>query len=182
MVEKHICPVEKAWGLDNFLRRWLHNPQKILGTYVKEGMVVLDVGCGPGLFARAMATMVGEQGKVIAADLQEGMLQRLHNSIKGMNIRKRITLHRCEEQKIGVTEKVDFVLAFYMVHEVPNQAAFFKEVKSLLKPRGRVFVIEPKYHVSKKAFAGTMRLAAEAGLKPVKEERVFLSRAMILEH
>ena len=45
---ENVCPVERAGGLDNRLRRWVHNPHKILGPYVKEGMTVMDVGCGPG--------------------------------------------------------------------------------------------------------------------------------------
>jgi len=48
---EHICPVERAGGLDNRIRRWLQNPQKILRLYIAEGMTVLDVGCGPGFFS-----------------------------------------------------------------------------------------------------------------------------------
>jgi hypothetical protein len=43
---KHVCPVELAGSLDNKIRRWLQNPQKILASYLKEGMTVLDIGCG----------------------------------------------------------------------------------------------------------------------------------------
>ncbi|MCP4372916.1 MAG: SAM-dependent methyltransferase, partial [Deltaproteobacteria bacterium] len=54
-----ICPVERAGSLDSRIRRWLQNPQKILKPYIKEGMTVLDVGCGPGFFSIDMAQMVG---------------------------------------------------------------------------------------------------------------------------
>ena len=69
---KRVCPVEIAGHLDNRIRRWVQNPQKILEPYVEEGMVVLDIGCGPGFFSIDMAKMVGRSGRVIAADLQEG--------------------------------------------------------------------------------------------------------------
>jgi hypothetical protein len=42
------------WGgyfIDNCFRRWLHNPAKTVGPYVKPGMTVMDVGCGMGLFS-----------------------------------------------------------------------------------------------------------------------------------
>ncbi len=42
-----VCPVELAGSLDNRFRRWLQNPRKILAPYVREGMKVLDIGCGP---------------------------------------------------------------------------------------------------------------------------------------
>jgi len=35
---KRICPVENAGGLDNSLRRFLQNPQRILKPYIKKGL------------------------------------------------------------------------------------------------------------------------------------------------
>ncbi|MGB3460067.1 MAG: class I SAM-dependent methyltransferase [Halobacteriota archaeon] len=179
---KRVCPIKRAGGLDNRVRRLLQNPQKILGNYVKEGMTALDLGCGPGFFSVEMAIMVGESGLVIATDLQEGMLQKLKNKIRGTEIEKRIKLHKCEEDKIGVTENVDFVLAFYMVHEVPDQKKFFEEIKSILKAKGKALIVEPKlFHVSKGAFKEAIKKAKEIGLEPVEKPRIFLSRAVILE-
>ena len=160
MAEKHqkgfllfnrVCPVGLTWVLDNFFRRWIHNPRKIFNGLVKEGMTVLDVGCGPGLFSVAMAEMVGKSGKVIAADLQDGMLEKVKSKLNESN-KSIIKLHKCGEDKIGVTEKVDFVLVFYVLHEVPSQEGFLREIKTILKPGGRVLIIEPNFHVGKKAF------------------------------
>ena len=111
-----ICPVERAGSLDNRFRRWFQNPRKILGPYLKEGMTALDVGCGPGFFSLDMARMAGTTGRVIAADLQNAMLDKIRVKIKGTELEKRITLHTCEKDKISISEKVDFVLLFYMVH------------------------------------------------------------------
>ena len=180
---KRVCPVERAGGLDNRIRRLLQNPQKILVNYVKEGMTALDLGCGPGFFSVEMARMVGESGRVIAADLQEGMIQKLKNKIQGTEIEQRITLHICEEDKIGISEKVDFILAFYMVHEVPDQKKFFEEIKSLLKQSGKVLIVEPKlFHVSKQSFEEMIIKAKDIGLKPVEKPKILLSRAVVLEN
>jgi len=118
---KRICPVEKAGGLDNFVRKLLQNPQKILKPYINEGMTVLDLGCGPGFFSIEIAKRLIDSGKVIAADLQEGMLDKVRQKIKGTELEQKIIPHKCQEESIDLTEKVDFVLAFYMIHEVPNQ-------------------------------------------------------------
>ena len=179
--KNRVCPIEKAGSLDNWIRRWLQNPQKILGAYIKEGMTVLDVGCGPGLFSIEMAKMVGESGRVIAADLQEGMLQKLRDKIKGTELEGRFTLHKCEEDKTGVSENVDFILLFYMVHEVPKKEDFFNEIVNILKPDGQIFIIEPPFHVSKTAFEETVRKAREAGLTEVERPKVFLSKTAILK-
>ena len=74
-----ICPVERAGHLDNRIRRWLQRPRNILAPYVKAGMTVLDIGCGPGFFTIDMARIVGDSGRVIAADLQAAMLQKAQN-------------------------------------------------------------------------------------------------------
>ena len=113
-----VCPAELAGTLDNRFRRWFQDPEKILKPFVNEGMVALDLGCGPGFFSVVMAQMVGIKGKVIASDLQKGMLEKLREKIHGRELEQRITLHKCEEEKIGLKEQVNFILAFYMVHEV----------------------------------------------------------------
>ena len=177
---KRVCPVERAGSLDNRIRRWLQNPQKIVGPYIEEGMTVLDLGCGPGFFSIDMAQMVGKSGRVIAADLQEGMLQKLRDKIQGTEYEERITLHKCEENKIGVSEEIDFVLAFYMVHEVPNQEEFFNEIGVILKPKGQVLVVEPPFHVSKSAFEETIRKARNAGFTLVERPKVLLSKTAVL--
>ena len=56
---EHVCPVEKAGGLDSGIRKLLQRPKKILGNYAREGMTVLDLGCGPGFFSVEMAKEIG---------------------------------------------------------------------------------------------------------------------------
>ena len=175
-----VCPVERAGSLDNRIRRWLQDPRKILGPYVREGMTVLDIGCGPGFFSVEMAQMVGDSGRVVAADLQEGMLEKVRDKIRGTELEPRITLHKCPENGIGVPDKVDFALAFYMLHEIPNQREFLAEIRSILKPDGLVLIVEPPFHVSKRAFEETIGKARDAGLTPVERPRVFLSKAILL--
>ena len=175
-----LCPVEKADSLDTRFRRWLQNPKKILKPYIIEGMTVLDLGCGPGFFSVELAKMVGSSGKVIAADLQEGMLQIVRDKIKGTELENRITLHKCENNKIGLTVNVDFVLAFYVVHEIPDRDKLFSEIETLLKPNGQVLVVEPPFHVSKKAFEDTIQKARAAGFTEIKRQNILFSKTVVL--
>lgn len=177
-----VCPVELAGSLDNRIRRWLQDPRMILSPYLKEGMTGLDFGCGPGFFSIDMARLVGASGRVIAADLQDGMLQKLGKKIAGTELEQRMTLHKTGAHTIGLTEQVDFVLLFYMVHEVPDKASLFREIKTLLKPDGRVLMVEPPIHVSKKAFEETVQSARDAGLIAIERPKIFFSRAAVLKH
>ncbi|NTW88757.1 MAG: class I SAM-dependent methyltransferase [Desulfobulbaceae bacterium] len=179
-INERVCPVALSGSLDNGIRRYLQNPQKILRPYIAEGMTVLDVGCGPGFFSIEMARMVGKSGRVIAADLQEGMLQKVKAKVKNTELEERILLHKCGENNIGVSEPVDFVLLFYMVHEVPNKEHFFNEIRTILKPQGQVLIVEPPFHVSKSSFEETIRIATDSGLTVIERPKIFFSRAVLL--
>jgi ubiquinone/menaquinone biosynthesis C-methylase UbiE len=178
---ERLCPVEYAGGLDSRARKWLQNPAKILNGRVREGMVVLELGCGAGFFTTEIARMVGKSGKVIAADLQEGMLEIVRNKIKGTDIESRIVLHKCDEDTIGVTEKVDLVLAFFMVHEVADKRKMLEEVRSLLKPDGSLYIIEFKMHPPRKSFENMVRTARDVGLVETEMPRFLSSRGIVLK-
>jgi ubiquinone/menaquinone biosynthesis C-methylase UbiE len=177
-----VCPVELAGSLDSKLRRWIQNPEKILAPYVKDGMAVMDVGCGPGYFTIEMAAIVGETGKVYGVDLQEGMLQKIRDKIKGTYLENIITLIKCDKDKIIFPGKVDFILAFYMVHEVPDKKTLFTELKSFLAENGRILIVEPPLHVSKNDFNITMDIAQSAGLKVNAGLRLFMHQTAILSN
>ena len=176
-----VCPVERAGSLDNIFRRWLQNPLKILAPYIQRGMTVLDIGCGPGFFTIPMAQLVGSAGRVIAVDLQDGMLEKVRCKIRETEIEKRIALHKCENNSICVAGRVDFVLLFYMVHEIPNQTDFFSQIAQILQPTGQVLIVEPPFHVSKAAFGRTLEQAKAAGFTTSQGPSVFLSKTAILE-
>jgi ubiquinone/menaquinone biosynthesis C-methylase UbiE len=179
--KNRICPVEQAGHLDNSIRRWFQNPKKILSPYIVEGMTILDIGCGPGFFSIDMAEMTGPSGRVVAMDLQPGMLDKLRNKIEGAAIEKTIRLHQGGASSIGIAETVDFALAFYMVHEVPDQSSFFSELRSILAKDGSLFVVEPNFHVSKKAFEKTVAVAASEGFHVAEKPKVFFSKAVLLK-
>jgi ubiquinone/menaquinone biosynthesis C-methylase UbiE len=177
---KSVCPVELAGGLDNRLRRFLQNPRKILAPYIRPKMTALDLGCGPGFFTIEMGRMLYGSGKVVAADLQQGMLDKVVAKIKGTVLENTIQLHKCQDDRIGLAEKVDFILAFFMVHEVPDHDKLFAEVKTLLKPGGRMLIIEPNFHVSKKSFNSMMEIIHKYGLTEIDRPRHFLCRSVLI--
>ncbi len=176
----HVCPWWGGYFLDNPLRRFLHNPEKIVGPYVQPGMTVMDVGCGMGFCSIAMAKLVGDQGWVIAVDLQQQMLDVLRKRAVKQGVSDRIQTHRCEADRLGIEVPLDFALAFMMIHEVPDQRRLLGEIQACLKPGGKLLVAEPKIHVPGKAFQQTIATAEELGLRPIAEPRVHGCRAVVL--
>jgi ubiquinone/menaquinone biosynthesis C-methylase UbiE len=179
--KNRICPVEHAGALDINIRRLFQNPIKILKPYINNGMTVLDVGCGPGFFTTEIAKLVGNTGKVIGADLQEGMLEKLKVKIINLKLENIIKLHKCQNDKIGLNEKVDFILIFYMYHEVPNKIDFLKEIHSILKPNGKVLIVEPIFHVSNNDFNKLINTLIENRFDIIEKPKVFFSRALLLK-
>ncbi len=176
---EHVCPWWGGYFIDNPLRRLLHNPGRILGPYVKPGMIVMDVGCGMGLFSIALAKLVGGEGKVIAVDLQQEMLDVVAQRARKAGVADRIQTRRCEVDNLGLDTTVDFALAFAMVHEVPDTKRFLEQVHGGLKSGGKFFVAEPRLHVPGKAFDAMVKIAGEVGLRVAEEPHVRWCRAAL---
>jgi len=133
-----------------------------------------------GFFTIPMAAMVGEQGHVIAVDMQERMLKALRKRATRSGLAHRIRIHRCEPDRLGIDGPVDFILAFHMVHEVPNPKRLFSEFRSLLNAGGTVLYAEPSFHVTGPRFNELLRIAEEAGLMPVRDVNVRWSHTKLL--
>lgn len=175
-----VCPWWLAYTFDNPVRRLIHPPEKILGDYVREGMTVVDVGAGFGHFSIGMARMVGEAGRVVAADLQEKMLRKTLSRARRAGLDHRIRPHLCRHDALGLELDVDFALACNVLHEVPHLPGLFAELRDRLRPEGRFFVMEPAGHVGRKAFEREIGLALEAGFEEQARPRVFRERCAVL--
>jgi ubiquinone/menaquinone biosynthesis C-methylase UbiE len=179
--KNRVCPIEFAGGLDIGIRRLFHDPMRILRPYISEGMAVLDLGCGPGFFTMDMAKLTGVSGKVVAADLQDGMLEMLKRKIKCAGL-KNIEPYKTPKGRIGLAEKFDFILIFYVLHEIPDQMALLKEIKTMLKPDGKVLIVEPKVHVSKKDFNVSIGTMKDIGFNIIEEPKIWFSRSVVVSN
>jgi len=180
-MSESICPWWLAYTFDNPLRSLFHKPEKILESYVNEDMTVLDVGCGMGFFSIGLAKLVGSRGAVIAVDVQQKMLNTLIRRAEKAGISDRISLHRSEPDDLGLEIPVDFILAFWMVHEVPDTDSFFQQIRLCLKAKGKVLIAEPKFHVSAKRFKEILESAQRSGLNYSERLSIRFSRSAVLQ-
>ena len=134
--KRMVCPLRVAGLLDSKFRRLFHNPNKILKPFIKKNTTALDIGCGPGVFSIEIAELMEGTGKVISVDMQEGVLEIIRRKIAGNFYEKNIELHKCTQNCINVKENVDFILLFYVVHEVPNKEYLFNEILPLINKNG----------------------------------------------
>lgn len=180
----HVCPWWLGYFLITPLRRILQSPEKILGSYVKPGMTVLEVGPGMGYFSLWMADAVGADGKVVCVDVQEKMIRALKRRAAKAGVDATIDARVCGAADLGVGDldgQVDFCLVFAVAHEIDDVDAMFEQLRRTLKPNATCLVAEPKGHVGKKDFDNTIGWLAGAGFRVVEHPSVARSHAALLQ-
>jgi SAM-dependent methyltransferase len=179
----HTCPWWFGYFLLTPLRRLVHGPARVLGPHVRPGMLVVEPGCGMGFFTLDLARMVGPGGRVVAIDVQERMVAALRRRAARAGLGRAIDVRLARPDRLGIDDlagRVDFVLAFFMVHEIQEKAVFFAEIASALKPGGTVLFVEPPLHVSRAAFASSLEAAERAGLRAGEGPRLGPSHSALL--
>jgi len=181
---KHrICPWWLGYFLAGPVRRLFLDPEAMLMPHVTEGMLVLDVGCGMGFFSLPLAKLVGRSGHVICIDLQSKMIGGLMKRAGKSGLSDRIDARVSTQDHLpldGETGKIDFALAFAVVHEVPDKDRLFAEICNALKRGARLLLAEPGGHVREKEFEETIRIAVNAGFETVDRPTIRGSRTVVL--
>jgi 2-polyprenyl-3-methyl-5-hydroxy-6-metoxy-1,4-benzoquinol methylase len=165
------------------IRRWIQNPFPIISPYVHEGMTVLEPGPGMGFFTIPLAQLVGASGRVVAVDLQSRMIQGMKRRAAKAGLLDRIDCRISAAQTMGIgdlTGKVDFTLAFAMVHEFPDASHFFREAAIASKPNAKLLLAEPSGHVDEKKFAEELKAASNAGFTLEERPAIRRSQAALL--
>ena len=178
-----LCPWWLGYLLASPLRRWLQDPGVILAPYVSEGMTVLEPGPGMGFFTLELARRVGPQGRVIAIDVQPRMLEALVRRARKAGLAERIEARQPMEHHLGLEDcrgKVDFALAFAMVHEVLKPELLFADIYASLRAGGRLLLAEPAGHVRSEEFEATLALARELGFALESRPAIRRSHAAVL--
>ena len=157
------------------------NPHENIEQFgLMHGQVIADFGAGSGFYAIEAAKIVAPTGKVFAIDLNRDLLERLKHEAHALRVRN-IDIISGDLEKIGGTKiremGVDAVIASNIFFMLQDKKLCIQEIKRILKPSGRVLVIDwsgsfggmgPHYtHVFTKDEA--MKLFKDAGFVFIKE-------------
>jgi len=174
-----VCPWWMGYLLASPIRRWMQNPDTLLGPYIEPGMTILEPGPGMGFFTLPMAQLVGASGRVVAVDIQAKMLDELRRRAAKAGLLPRVEARLAQPHSLGVADlngKVDLVAAVAVVHELPSAEAFFREAAAALKPEGTLLLVEPSGHVTPTRFAIEIEKARRFGLE--KRERLVVRHCL----
>jgi ubiquinone/menaquinone biosynthesis C-methylase UbiE len=164
--EVHRCPFWAHYLLASSLRKLVEPADKLLAPHVEPNMTVLDLGCGFGYFTLPLARMVGVNGRIVAVDIEPRTITRLIARARKAGLADRIDARACQAGSLGLKDingTVDLVVVMHTMHEIADLHGILCEARVLLRPNGRLFVVEPVGHVKEEQFSYQIELCEKAG-------------------
>lgn len=161
------CPVWLRWmvELDNPFTRTNRAAFIIEQLQPEQGMTILDAGCGPGRLTLPLAEKVGSNGKIVAMDIQEGMLARTKIKAEAAG------LQNIEYLQAGLGggelgyNRFDKAVMVTVLGEIPDQKKGMQELFNSLKPGGVLSITEVVFDPHFQRRSSVISLALEAGFK-----------------
>jgi SAM-dependent methyltransferase len=121
------------------VKNWLPTMPDVMAK-LKEGRAALDVGCGSGRAAIAIAQAF-PKAKVFGYDSHPATIERAQANAKAAGLADRITFERFDCTKLPAA-KFDFISAFDVVHDAADPVALLRSIRGALKPGGACLMVE----------------------------------------
>ena len=157
--------------LDSSIRRAMQPPAALIRrSGIQPGMRVLEIGCGSGAYTLEIARAVGATGKVVALDIQPGMLEQLKNKLtrsENTDIRNVEPLLASAYQLPFQNGSFDAAFMITVLQEIPDKWRALAEVRRTLRPGGIVAVTEWLFDPDYPLKQTTLRLLKEAGFENI---------------
>lgn len=119
---------------------WQKPHEVIQALKLPPGAVVADIGAGTGYFAVRLAHMLGK-GRVYAVDSEPGMVKHVAERAKKAKLRNLdAVLARADDPRLP--SPADLVLLVDVYHHIEGREAYFRRLQELLKPGGRIAIID----------------------------------------
>ena len=131
-----------AW-LDRPEREAEEAPSKAVAALdIRPGSVVADVGAGSGYYTVRLAKAVGAAGKVVATDLQPGMLDIIRAKVARERLTNVEIIQGRADDPVLPAGAFDLIVMVDVYHELAAPQLFVRKLKEALKPDGRLVLIE----------------------------------------
>ncbi|AFM23812.1 methyltransferase domain-containing protein [Desulfomonile tiedjei] len=154
MSEKPGCDHRRHHGRQEPRHRhpssfWTHDPDRVFRELaLKEGDWFLDVGCGTGEYSVHASKIVGESGTVYALDKDADLIVDLSKEANAQGLRNIKAIATDITAPLPIQDDCIDVCLIATVLHIPNVARsknmLFSEVRRVLRPHGRVAIVECK--------------------------------------
>lgn len=123
---------------------WQKPDEAVDSLKLQAGDVVADIGTGSGYFVPYLSRSVGSSGRVYAIDIQPEMLAFVQRKIAELEISNVTPVLSQEADTRLPPESVDLALMVDVYHELGSPGALLANIRSTLKPDGRLAIIDFK--------------------------------------
>jgi len=162
---------------DNFYDKIKPRLYQRVGRELRLAYRVLDLGCGACELAQYLSETYGQI--VTGVDISDNSFPNNRNITKNT---KRIRCIRKDAVRLNFirNETIDAAIIFWALHEMKNSQAILQEAHRILRPGGKVLVVEfprnslaqklwnENYYTSKE-LTGSLR---KAGFKDIRAKRI----------
>ncbi|MGE5194174.1 MAG: PVC-type heme-binding CxxCH protein, partial [Deltaproteobacteria bacterium] len=140
-----------GYGVAGEGAQWLDRPEReqeeastkmIEALKLQPGQVVADIGAGTGRLTLMMAEKVGMDGKVLAVDVQQEMLDIISVKLKQRSIKNVALVKGTQKSPKLEKESVDLALFVDVYHEFAFPYEMMLEISKAMKVGGRVVLVE----------------------------------------
>ncbi|MCK9278871.1 MAG: methyltransferase domain-containing protein [Methanoculleus sp.] len=148
------------------IRDHFRHPGRLLGEIgIREGMTVVDYGCGPGSYVREASGLVGATGTVYAVDVHDLAVEAVSRRSQKEGLANVIPVLAKGYDSTLPDAAADLVYALDMFHLVENQDVFLAELQRITKPDGAL-ILDDGHQPREK----TRRAIHDSGVWKVEEE------------
>ena len=170
------CPVWLRWlvELDNPFTKTNRAAFIVETLALAEDMTVVDAGCGPGRLTVPLARRVGSAGRVVALDIQPGMIDRARARTEAAGYTNVEFIVAALGDGGLPSNNFDRAVLVTVLGEIPNREAALAELFSALKPGGILAIVEVIFDPHFQTRNKVTSLAISSGFR----ERAFFGHSL----
>jgi demethylmenaquinone methyltransferase/2-methoxy-6-polyprenyl-1,4-benzoquinol methylase len=110
---------------------------------IKSGQIILDLAGGTGDLTKEFIKKVGKDGHVILADINSAMLKEGRHRLVDSGVSEKINIIQLNAQELPFNDSIfDCVTIAFGLRNVTNKEAALASMYRVLKPGGKVMVLE----------------------------------------
>lgn len=166
-----VCPSWFSFILYNPVRKAFTDRIKVLDeSCITRESVVLEIGAGNGFFTEAIA---GRAKKVVAVELQQGMVRKLRKRVQRFGDAVEIVLEDIALADMA-HDSADVCLLYYSFHEIARQDEAAAIIARSVRQNGVLSIYEPSVEVNRRDMEATVSLFQSKGFSlEAKHDNLF---------
>jgi arsenite methyltransferase len=166
----HQDPEAYIAMLDDPARDEYQKPHEVITALdLKPGEVIADIGAGSGYFTFRLAHHVGDTGRVYAVDISPEMILHLNRRIHDLQVKNVISILSAPDDPLLSDASINLFFICDTWHHIGGHARYLALLKRMLKPGGRVIMIDFKKAQTPVGPPMEMRISRDDLLKEMEE-------------